>query len=377
VARNRCELTPEGCKALDRLLKLVYPKGHTEVALSADTGLTRDTLDKIFEMLYRNAQKSVKPVQYIKFEQLFDRLNSKLDDQDKDQHKFQPRYCAEVDRLIQPKRPQHLPVVDGSPVKQLDTSLRTLNYTTGQASFNESLKRLKPAGAFLLQVNDTRVQRWLVKRLAQEVVGFENGRRLEINVACLGGNFESLWSEFARQLKLPDGTAETTIARLSELCQGKTVIIVLSRLQQLDKEMQQRLIGEFWIPLVRQISSQHSQSQNWRSRLVLFMVQDGARAEVFPNCPFRVVLPSAAKSPDHPVRLEPLIEFALEDVRDWFEREGANLLATLIGAEEAERFMQQDSISTWEQHPWATLENICNVFRTEIDNIEPYWKLAG
>jgi hypothetical protein len=374
VAKNRCELTLKGCEALEQLLKLVYPDGYTETAINDDTGLARDTWDKIFDMLC-GTQKPLESVQYVKLEQLFDRLNSKLDDQDKEKHKFQPRYCKEVNRSVAIKQQKVSPVVSTiPPKKQLATRLGSLNYTTGQATFNESMNRLKPAGAFLLQVGDTKVQRWLVRRLAQQVLGFENGRRLEINVACLGGNFESLWSELAGQLKLSHRTAEATIASLSELCQGKTVIIVLSRFQQLDEEMQRRLMGEFWLPLVRQI---RSQPRDWRSRLVLFLIQDGAGTGEISRYSFEVVSPDTAQEAEFPVRLEPLLQITSHDVKGWFEQEGYELLAAQIGLEEADKFMQQDQISDWEQHPWITLENICNVFRTEITEIEPYWKLAG
>lgn len=161
---------------------------------------------------------------------------------------------------------------------------------------------------------------------------------------------------------------------MSQLCQGKTVIIVLSRLQQLDEEMQRRLIKEFWIPLVQRLDDQQ---RDWRSRLVLFLVQDNPKPEAVSNCPFEVVSPPAVSTPTYPVQLEPLIELALADVQDWFEREAFKLLAARIGQEAAERFMAQGQFARWESHPWTTLENICNVFQTEIAELEPYWKLAG
>jgi inactive STAND len=374
VAKNRCELTKDGCNVLKQLLDVVYPGGCTETALSEDTGLTRDTLDKIFEMLHRNPQKPVKPVQYIKLEQLFDRLYRKLEQPDQDQYRFQPRYCREVVGSTQPKRDKASPIDSSVLIQQkLAMCLDSLNYTIGQATFTRLLSQCEPTGAFLLQVSDTKVQSWLVKRLAKQVPGFENGRRLEINVALLGGNFEYFWADLAKQLRLPYETAEATIASLSELCQEKTVIIVLSRLQRVDEGIQQRLMDEFWLPLAKQICAQ---SRDWRSRLVLFLVQDGVTSQ-HSSSPFKRFLSDQADPLVHPVMLEPLVEFASHDVRFWFAQEGFELLATQIGEEEAEKCIQQNQIFTWEPHPWDTLENICNVFRTKIADIERYWKLAG
>ncbi len=415
MAENRCLLTERGRSALDRLLEKAYPesKGLNKSQIQRDTRLSRDTLNKIFNEPYQPVQKRC-------LEDLFERLNSKLKENYRTQNQYRrgeeqaayerrvnqalkgiciefrdAAYCTEnieeraprspssnsqlrqFERSPTPGSSRNLPL-SASPQEQLDTLLKSLNYTKGQALFEESIRTLKPSGAFLLQVRDTKVQRWLVRRLVHQVPGFQNTRPLEINVALLGGEFEQLWSEFARQLKLTDGTAEATIANLSELCQGKTVIIVLSRLQQLDEEMQRQLIGKFWVPLVQQIGSQQ---QDWRSRLVLFLIQDGERSEESPKCPFSVVPPDEAMNPEHPVLLEPLTEIYSQDVQAWFEREGTSLLQARIGEKDAEQFMQQimqqNRLSRWETHPWTTLENICNVFQTEIAEIEQYWKLAG
>lgn len=347
--------------------------------MNQDTKLARDTLYKIQGMLNQNSQKPIQPVQYIKLEQLFDRLSSKLSPAQQEQYRFKSLYYREVStRAKRSKQSQSLPVVSTpvvvtNPSQQLATQLGWLDYTQGQATFEESIKRLKPAGAFFIDVCDTKVQRWLVKRLAQQIMGFQNGKKLEINVACLGGNFEVLWAEFARQLQLPDETADATIAKLIELCQGKTVIIALSRFQQLDEAMQQRLMTEFWWPLVQQIQAQQ---RNWRSRLVLFLLRDGARLERPANCPFEV-WPGGVTPVKLPiVHLESLVELASHDVQGWFE-ESFDLLAAHIGEVAAEEFMQQERMASWDSHPWTTLENICNVFRTEIAEIEPYWKLVG
>ena len=385
MAENRCLLTEDGRSQLETLLGRAYPesKRPNKSQIQRDTGLSRDTLNRIFNCPYQPVQKRC-------LENLFEKLNARLGDNAQNIVFDETHYTDSIEErglqspnsLSQRDRSKLSPGSQSSrnepsPTclqERLDTLLRRLNYTTGQAWFEQSMQQLKPIGAFLIQVSDTNVQRWLVRRLAQQVSGFINAEKLEINVALSGGNFEYIWSQFAEKLKLPDETAEATIASLSELCQGKTVIIVLSRLQQLDGEMQQRLMGEFWFPLVRQICSQR---RDWRSRLVLFLVQDGERLEECPNCPFEVVSPKDANNPEYPVLLEPLVQIASCEVQDWFEKEGFELLAARIGREAADQFMQQDQISRWKSHPWTTLENVCNVFQTEISEIEQYWKLAG
>jgi inactive STAND len=410
VPENQCFLTAEGRSVLESLIQKVYPrmKKLNKSKLREHTGLARDTVIKIFNQPYQPVQKRC-------FEDLFRKLNEKLQEDYKNRNParngesqtayelriaqalkeirivFNEDYLTDEDvdgqspSFISPQRSRsnqsatsqssqtsQISPLRGSCHEELATLLGSLNYTMGQATFEESMKRLKPVGAFLLQVSDTKIQRWLVKRLAQEVSGFETGKRLEINMACLG-NFESLWSELARGLKLPSGTAETTIASLSELCQEKTVIITLFRFQQLDLEMQQRLMAEFWCPLVRRI---RSQQLDRRSRLVLFLIQDGARSKEGSQYPFQVVAADAAVHAEHPVMLEPLKQITSHEVEDWFDRKAWKLLAQIRG-EGAKRFIQPDQISTWEPHPWETLENICNVFQTEITDIEFYWKLAG
>lgn len=238
MAENRCLLTQEGRSALEQLLKQVYPsKGLNKSQIQRDTRLSRETLNRIFNCPY-------KPVQKRCLEDLFERLNRRLEENHKAQNQpqrgedpiayegrmkrtlqhlcitFKEIYCTEELKEVRsakvpapPAQSQPLPVslVETVPfpaalpenLKELDTRLRNLNYTTGQARFQESLKRLKPAGAFLLQVGDTKVQRWLVRRLAQQVLGFENGKRAEINVALLGENSSSSGQNYRGSCSCP------------------------------------------------------------------------------------------------------------------------------------------------------------------------------
>jgi inactive STAND len=424
VADNQCVLTKQGKLALDQLLKSVYPKAKqpNKSQIERDTGLNRETLIRILN-------NPPRPVWKQNLEILFEKLNKKIRERYKEQNqqrdkesqadyrqrinqglsskliRFQESYCtdeipesAEV-VVVSTSQKQRRKSSDALAVTQsgvtgvirhsgvssqqhLAELLRDLNYKTGQARFEETMALLHPSGAYLLDALDWRSQRWLVSRLVQKVPGFGTGRRAEINAMYLDKEDKDLtylWSELARQLRLelPDGTGEEIIPKVSELCQGKTVIIVLRRFQMLDREMQGRLIEDFWGKLLHQVKSQ---SQHWRSRLLLFLLQDGTADDLELSAyPFTVVQPDCAENPAHPVKLVPFYQFPSEEVQAWFKDEGVfERLSQQIGREAAEQFMQENRISRWSQPtPCTVLENICEIFRIDISEVERYWELTA
>jgi hypothetical protein len=203
---------------LEALLKTVYPDGWSESDLHRDTGLARGTLDKI---LNEPQQHQPRPaVHYIKIEQLFDRLGEKLPDSLRSQYCFQPRYCQESPprpAVIDPPPPPPLPPAANAR-QILVQKLWNLDYRDGQVEFEKLIQPSTVAVAFLVKTSDSKVQPWLIKRLARLVPGFTNAERFEIKISYrILQNFDHFWMELARRLNTSD-TAEATIARLSELC---------------------------------------------------------------------------------------------------------------------------------------------------------------
>ncbi|MCY7282344.1 MAG: hypothetical protein LH679_02655 [Cyanobacteria bacterium CAN_BIN43] len=396
----QCILTPEGKRALDNLLNQVYPhaKKRNKAKISAHTDLTRDTINRI---LGTEKQPEPKPVQRQTLEHLFSCLNKQIKQNYRDANPqgqkesgeaYKKRIGESLKSLYQcPFRNQYWtddidaahqstaiassllePVAQSvgylSDAQTLAHLLWKLDYAKEEEEFTTTLCQLNRSGAFMVRCHDTKVQGWLVKRLAKAAGFFEMAEKISINMGSLS-RIDELWDKFPKKLRRSPVSSKSMIEDLSKLCQERPVIIVLSRFQRADKTMQHQIINEFWMPLLNQVNT--ASRRSWRSRLVLFLVEEGGDIHI------KTVSPDEAKNSEYPVLLPPLIEIKSGDVRDWFKDDVFELLVQRRGDGEAEAFMRNNNIASPGSTPWNTLENICNEFRYDITEIEPSWRLAG
>jgi inactive STAND len=402
VSGTQYLLKDEGWTALNQLLNLVYPGGKklNKAKIAEHTGVRRDTLNRIFGTA-KNPDPL--PVQCKTLEKVFEELNKQVKRNYREENRQGDKECDEdyKARIREGQKAlKHIPFhhfymeefedcqsfptlpVDFTPeTRSLSVSssipldnaqtlaqlLLTLDYAREEAEFKSVLVRLKHSGAFMVRCEDTKARQWLVKRLAKAVGFFETAEKISINVGAIS-RIDELWSKFPDRLRHSPISSDAMIKTLGQLCQDRPVIIVLSRFHRADQEMQNQVIDGFWKPLLAQVNALSS-NRKWKSRLVLFLLEEGGDIHV-PTVP-----PGEAQDPEYPVLLPPLVEIKSSDVEAWFNDEVFDLLVQRRGEMEAEKILQNTAAIG--SKPWNALEDICNEFGYEITDVEKAWGFAG
>jgi hypothetical protein len=212
---------------LDDLLKQAYPhaKKRNKAKISEHTGLTRDTINRI---LGTEKQPEPKPVQRQKLDQLFRCLNRQIKQNYRDanpqgQKESNEAYKKRIGEALKslyefPFRNQYWtddidadhqstsiassllkPVAQSvgylSDAQTLAHLLWKLDYAKEEEEFTTTLCQLNRSGAFMVRCHDTKVQCWLVKRLAKAAGFFEMAEKISINMGSLS-RIDELWEKF-------------------------------------------------------------------------------------------------------------------------------------------------------------------------------------
>jgi len=116
------------------------------------------------------------------------------------------------------------------------TVLRSLNYSSNE-SYLKQLYNLQDV-AFLIQEQNLRVQNWLIERLIYHVPNSTYARKDFINFKsyALSSNVEYFWREFKDISTEENPTVKSIVDNLANLCQNKTIIIIMRELNFLDQE---------------------------------------------------------------------------------------------------------------------------------------------
>jgi len=265
------------------------------------------------------------------------------------------------------------------------TVLRSLNYSTNESYFKQLINLQEVA--FLVQEQNVRVQNWLIERLIYHVPNSTYARKDFINFksCALSSNVEYFWREFKNISTEENPTVISIIDNLGNLCQNKTIIIIMRELNFLDQETINKIF-DFWHDLVNKVRS--IQNRKLQSRLVLLLVAEPKEYNKFctlqenkfnfinPNQhKINQMLKSQRTEPKDIFLLSPMKNLPPEDVQMWLQK--TEISSSLkIDAQSMDKLLN-NIIPNWGDVPENVIHNICEDifnFTNGIAEIETMWK---
>lgn len=252
---------------------------------------------------------------------------------------------------------------DNNHREELRRALLTLDYYEQSKFFKRFLEEKHQVGAFLIHGEPDHGQSWLLHRLTSRVPGSSTGKvhTISFQRKGRGRNLEALWRELAHWVGLKAFQSPQKIAeQVHKVWQTQTVIIILRNLYEIDEESIQRLIREFWHPLVEQTQRVPCLSSN---HCLLFLIDNDGCTDEW-RATF-VRQPSANWNPSFPVKLERLAPFTNDILAGWM-RQQVDLLPTTTTI--------QDILENSENGiPELALEHICNLCGCDWHESEKLW----
>ncbi|MCC5664143.1 caspase family protein [Nostoc sp. CHAB 5784] len=263
-----------------------------------------------------------------------------------------------------------------SPEENISDLLYLLDYSTQQQDFTDVMTRCKES-AFLIQTENEMIQRWLVRRLAGCVPGFEKAKKSSIRISySIRIDFNNFWQKFMLENNL---NRETVIQELAKLCETKSVIIAIYGLSSLD-EAEIHEFHQFWSDLVNKVRSisTSTQQRSFRSRLVLLLAEKNDSTVLDKLHIFNFIQPPEINENQYSISLAPLNMILRDDVENWL---APDYVYNFIDRKEDEiQSIVDDIQNSCKGKPYDVLNEICHTFfqvEYDITAIEPYWKLAG
>jgi inactive STAND len=339
----------DDCKRRQERGQQIWNRSDVEEA----TKLNRDTVRRILPAVDPSAKPDDRglPVQKSKLVQLFQKLGSRRSEADLCE------YWEKQDESVNiTQRP-----------KQLATLLRQLDYERQTAQFKEELKKSPGVAAFLIPAPCDRSQQWAINRLVFDFNNIDRALRTPlINVGTHAIRFhgvDELWRQLAEKLKVKNYSSDKQNEVLRQLSQttGRPVIIGLYNFGQDSALSPQDVIIEFWLPLIRALST--APSRTARSRIAL-LIADGQ----IPDC-----------QANHVTSLLPLTAIESSDVEDWLgEKDVYRWCCEEFGRGGIEKKIQHDrSEGKWRgSSPGYVLDQICFSFglNNGIQDLRRHWE---
>ena len=253
---------------------------------------------------------------------------------------------------------------------QLVDCLCSLDYRPQTRVFEDCTCRARHVAAFVVQARDTRIQRWLVKRLFNQLPNVRNARVFPFVIPAHPlwklRDFDELWSDFAKRLRC-DSNSRIVLDELVKIYQTKPVIVAMYdwQVSRRSQQLQTQVLTEFWQPLVQAIRDLPNQPS--RSRLVLFLAEGATRD------------PEVVDDVNLPIRLAPLTEIIRDEVADWLDSQRVSPVLQQVQSEDVITRLIEQEIGEWDADPVQTIQEICYVFDLEngIADIESEWRLMG
>jgi inactive STAND len=324
--------------------------------VEAVTGLKRDTVGRILPTVDPSAKPDDLglPVQESTLIQLFRKLGSRRSEADLCKYWDKQKEQDESVNITQ--RP-----------KQLATLLRQLDYEHQAAQFKEGLKPSPGVAAFLIPAPCDLSQQWAINRLVFDFNNIDRALRTPlINVGTHAIRFhgvDELWRQLAGKLKIKNVASARRDEVLRQLSQtiDRPVIIGLYNFGQDSALSPQDVIIEFWLPLIRALST--APSRTARSQIAL-LIADGQ----IPDC-----------QANHVTALLPLTAIESSDVEDWLgKKEVYRWCCGEFGRGAIEKKIQNDrSEGKWRgSSPGYVLDQICFSFglNNGIQDLRRHWE---
>lgn len=263
--------------------------------------------------------------------------------------------------------------------------LRSLNYSTNENYFKQLMNLHEVA--FLVQEQNVRVQNWLIERLIYHVPNSIDARKylIDFQSYALSSSVEYFWHEFKDISTEENPTVTSIVDNLASLCQNKTIIITMRKLNFLDQETINKIF-DFWHGLVNKVRL--SQNRKLQSRLVLLLVAESKEYNKLftpQKDKFNFINPTENKinqmlksqrtEPKDIFMLSPMKNLPPVDVQNWLQK--TEILSSLkIDAEYMDTLVNT-IIPYWGDVPENVINNICETifkFTDGIAEIEPMWR---
>ena len=266
LSKKSLVLTDEAFRRLIAALAKEYGgKCPKYTYLSDVTGVDRGTISKIL--------KRTGGATFSKIQMLFDLVHLDLDEQvDCQEWQGPPKTKTQQSRQLPAALEQDVTV-------QLKTALWTLNYRKQVGPFEDFVGLCEPARAFLVQGKTGSCQRWLVNRLVYQFLPeISSENKISISPRNDETYIEELWEQLGHRL-LQDraATPAELVEHVYRRWREETVILVFHDLDRLPPSQPQKIIQEFWRPLVRRLQAE-SGSENG-SYLLMFLVDNVGDAD--------------------------------------------------------------------------------------------------
>jgi hypothetical protein len=258
--------------------------------------------------------------------------------------------------------------------------LFSLDYCHQEKVFKEIMEKQK-AIAFLIQADESKIQSWLVGRLARLVSDFNTAKRYPVRLRRhpMLWNFEAFWQEFKNDIKLEnERNRETVIKVLAEIYNQRSVIIAIYGLSRLSTEDVKKFY-DFWLALVNQVTKQKCSFRS--SHLVLLLAEESKKDVVDKLSPFQF---GQSSSICEAIHLAPLDRISREDALKWLRK--TNVYDSLNLPDDQVQEIVKNFVPKWSEKPLEMLVDICcDLFKIKqeeaeqktLAEIEPYWKLEG
>ncbi|WP_414543841.1 TIR domain-containing protein [Nostoc sp. CCY0012] len=253
--------------------------------------------------------------------------------------------------------------------------LRLLDYKQQQYCFDELIE-LKTV-AFFIQAPSLNVLNWLMERLIYNVPSSLIGKTFLIDFGKCIYNPEKFLSVF-RPIS-ENLSSESVIEALAKICQTKTVIIVMRKLNFLDEKTSQEFY-HFWDSLLEKVSF----SKNNDEALPLVLLVAELKSYQYKSCPLKnnfafvalestnidieTICTDTTTIGKNIYNLSPMNKLLPKDVNNWLRKNEVLSFLSNVNYQ----------VSQWGEAPEDVLDSICQYvfnFENGIAEMDAEWKI--
>lgn len=203
---------------------------------------------------------------------------------------------------------------------ELYNALLTLNYKEQVRLFRRFVEEKHRIGTFLIHGEPEYGQGWLLHRLLRQFPQYLTVKVFPFSFQRMGRgrSLDALWRELGSWAGLTNcGSPQMILEQIHRLWLTQSVILVLRNLNVVDEEYINKLIQDFWLPLVKRAICAPSQSSSYH--LLMFFIDNDNCVDKW-NIPFARQL-DLTWEPHVPIKLEKLTPFPANELYSWIEHE--------------------------------------------------------
>lgn len=203
---------------------------------------------------------------------------------------------------------------------ELYSALLTLNYKEQVRLFRRFVEEKRRIGAFLIHGEPEYGQGWLLHRLLRQFPQNLTVKVFPFSFQRMGRGrcLDALWRELGSWAGLTNYCSpQMIVEQIHRLWLTQSVILVLRNPNVIDEEYINKLIQDFWLPLVERAKCYSSQSSSYY--LLMFFIDNDGCVDKW-NISFARQL-DLTWEPHVPVKLEKLTTFPAHELFSWIEHE--------------------------------------------------------